>query len=148
MWPDSCLLGVWRVVPFSIPLGERRTDHTVAKSLGTRATLPGFERQTHGSLSGPSFLGGFSKDDGESHGKPQFWAWHKVSPQCIAAPEDRRLWFRPLYHPAALVDSVPAEGNEFPRELPPQGVRLCATRFSNIFLFCLLSVNILPVFSF
>lgn len=61
---------------FSLPLalgrGEQTTQRLRVWALG--AALPGFECQPRGSLSCLSFLGGFSKDDGDGRGKPQLWA--------------------------------------------------------------------------
>ena len=52
--------------------GEQTTQRLRVWALG--AALPGFECQPCGSLSCLSFLGGFSKDDGDGRGKPQLWA--------------------------------------------------------------------------
>ena len=66
------LEGGWFSLPLALGRGEQTTQRLSVWAPG--ATLSGFECQPHGSLSCLSFLGGFSRDDGDGRGKPQLWA--------------------------------------------------------------------------
>lgn len=58
--------------PLALGRGQQATQRPSVWTPG--ATPPGFGCQPHGSLFCLSFLGGFSKDDGDGRGELQLWA--------------------------------------------------------------------------